>query len=117
MAEHKRRNKHLNNLIRQTPVDNSIKIIDKMPKDRKRKYELKKDKSNCCTKCYTTNICDKRLITTLKICFVCDKICRGGTWKCFMCKQYIDIGLFERHLLKRCNACANHVQKKLLLSK
>jgi len=111
MAGHKRSNKRLNNLIRQTPVDDSIKTIDKMPEDRKRKYELEKDKSNCCTKCYATNICDKRFNTTLKICLVCDKICRGGTRKCFMCKQYIDIGLFERPLLKRCKACANDVQK------
>jgi len=65
MAGHKRSNKHLNNLIRQTPVDDSIKTIDKMPKDRKRKYELEKDKSNCCTKCYTTNTCDKRFNKTL----------------------------------------------------
>jgi len=66
MAGHKRSNKHLNNLIRQTPVDDSITTIDKMPENRKGKYEIEKDKSNCRTKCYATNICHKRFNTTLK---------------------------------------------------
>jgi len=37
MAGHKKSNKHLNNLTRQTPVDDLIKTIDKIPEDRKTK--------------------------------------------------------------------------------
>jgi hypothetical protein len=46
------------------------------------------------------------------LCNVCDRILQGGTKECRVCKQQIDINLFERPYLTRCKQCAKKATRE-----
>lgn len=61
--------------------------------------------NNNCINC-NRNVRSCYYIFDKSLCNVCDKILKGGTKECKVCKETKDICLFERPYLTRCKHCS-----------
>ena len=79
-------------------------------------YQLNKNISNCCKRCFKVSIPDMYFIHDIELCKCCDEILRGGEKRCIGCKEIKDINTFERPYLIRCKKCACIRTKKYYYS-
>lgn len=76
----------------------------KIKRDR---YEINKTLSNCCSRCFNTNIIDYYFNKETNTCLCCDEIYNGLPKECRFCKEIKDLTEFERPYLYRCKICAS----------